>query len=547
MQLLLPETSRLLRRRQSPDPASTLNADRVAEKDRTRIRRGWAFLLAAAAGAATAAGFAPVSFWPATLLGVAGLALTTVKVRTIWDAMGAAAWFGAVLSSITLNWMSLIDLGAALGLILLVTAWYVLLSLAMFVGGRTRWWPLLGAGAWVLMEYAAARVPFGGFGWLRLGYAMLDSPLSGLLPLVGVGGLSLATAITAHLLAWLVTRPSLRRGGLAVIGASGILAAAALGSSLPPAPARGSATLGWVQGGAPGGGIYGIGSARSTTIRHANETLELAGNIRSGREPQPDVVVWPENGTDMDPGSDPETKRLVNTSITAARAPLLVGTILDGPGPDQRRTSAQLWSAADSPGPTYIKRSLVPFGEWIPFRDLLLPLIPQLRYVGAQSVPGTQAGVLPTTLRDGRTAKLGVLICFDVAFDDVVYDLPGNDAQIIVVQSSNAMYQGSSQVEQQFAITRARAAELRREVLVVTTSGISGVIDPTGAPQSRVNSGAASGTIVMPLRNGTTPAALLGVPLQQLVSVMTGAWLLILIWRAKRRVDRHAAPASIQL
>lgn len=177
----MPETSRLSRRRQSPDPASTLNADRVAEKGRTRPRRGWAFLLAAAAGAATAAGFAPVSFWPATLLGVAGLALTTVKARTIWDAMGAAIWFGAVLSFITLNWMSLIDLGAALGLILLFTAWYVLLGSALYVAGRTRWWPVLGAGAWVLMEYAAARVPFGGFGWLRLGYAMIDSPLSGLL------------------------------------------------------------------------------------------------------------------------------------------------------------------------------------------------------------------------------------------------------------------------------------------------------------------------------------------------------------------------------
>ena len=55
-----------------------------------------------------------------------------------------------------------------------------------------------------------------------------------------------------------------------------MLAAAALGVALPPAPAEGSATLGWVQGGAPGGGIYGIGSARSTTIRHANKTLDLA-------------------------------------------------------------------------------------------------------------------------------------------------------------------------------------------------------------------------------------------------------------------------------
>ena len=428
--------------------------------------------------------------------------------------------------------MSLIDPGAALGLILLVTSWYGLLGAALYVAGRTRWWPLLGAGAWTLMEYAAAHVPFGGFGWLRLGYAMLDSPLSGLLPLVGVGGLSLATAMTADLLAWLVTRrPPLRGRMLTVVSAGGILAVALWGGTLPPAPAEGSATLGWVQGGAPGGGVYGIGPARSTTVRHANKTLDLAGDIRSGAAPQPDVVVWPENATDRDPGSDPETTRLINESITAVRAPLLIGTILDGPGPDERRTAAQWWSEADSPGPTYIKRSLVPFGEWIPFRDLLLPLIPQLRYVGAQSVPGRQAGVLPATLRNGRTATLGVLICFDVVFDDVVYDLPASNAQLIVVQSSNAMYQGSSQVQQQFAITRARAAELRREVLVVTTSGVSGVIGATGTPLTMVSTGSAAGTVVLPIRNGTTPAAQIGVPLQQFVSSVSGALLLILFFR----------------
>ena len=270
--------------------------------------QGWIVVVAAAAGAATAAGFAPVSLWPATLLGVAGLALTTVRARTVWHAMRAAGAFGTLLTSLTLNWMSLIDLGAALGLILLVTSWYALLGAGLYVAGRTRWWPLLGAGAWVLMEYAAAHVPFGGFGWLRLGYAMLDSPLSGLLPLVGVGGLSLATAITAHLLAWLVTRPSLRRGALMAIGAGAILASAALGGALPPAPASGSATLGWVQGGAPGGGVYGIGPPRSTTVRHATKTLDLAADITAGRVPQPDVVVWPENATDLDPGSDPDNQ-----------------------------------------------------------------------------------------------------------------------------------------------------------------------------------------------------------------------------------------------
>lgn len=531
----MPEASRLARRPLPSKSGRSFHAAPIDWAGNPWPGLGWSAVLAGAAGAATAAGFAPVSFWPAPLLGVSWLAVTTVRARTVWHAVIAAFGFGTALTSITLNWMSMIDLGAALGLILLVTSWYTLLGAGLFVAGRTRWWPLLGAGAWALMEFAAARVPFGGFGWLRLGYAMVDSPLSGLLPLVGVGGLSMATALAAHLLAWLGLRPSLRRASLSALGYSGIVLLAVLGSTLPPAPATGSVTVGYVQGGAPGGGVYGIGPARSTTVRHATGTRQLAAEIEAGWVPQPDVVVWPENATDLDPASDSETRRLINESIAAIGAPLLVGTILNGPGPNQRRTAAQWWSAPDAPGLTYVKRSLVPFGEWIPFRDLLLPLFPQLRYVGAQSVPGQQAGVLPATLRDGRTAVFGVLICFDVAFDEVVYDLPASGAQIIVVQSSNAMYQGSSQVEQQFAITRARAAELRREVLVVTTSGISGVIDPSGTPQSRVSSGMASGTTVLPIRDGITPAAVIGVPLQQLVSTISAAWLIILIWKPKRR------------
>lgn len=82
----------------------------------------------------------PVSFWPATLRG-AGVALTAGSARTVWHTASAALGLGALLTSITLNWMSLIDLGAPLGLILLVTAGYALLALALFVaaghgGGR---------------------------------------------------------------------------------------------------------------------------------------------------------------------------------------------------------------------------------------------------------------------------------------------------------------------------------------------------------------------------------------------------------------------------
>jgi apolipoprotein N-acyltransferase len=117
---------------------------------------------------------------------------------------------------------------------------------------------------------------------------------------------------------------------------------------------------------------------------------------------------------------------------------------------------------------------------------------------------------MPVHLPDGRPLNLGVLICYDISFDGYVHDLAAGGADVIVVQSSNAMYQGTGQIEQQFAITRARAAELRREILVVTTSGISGFIGPGGEVLQRIpDSQPAHGVVALPIRVGATPVVLL--------------------------------------
>ncbi len=508
------------------------------EPDARSRRRGplapwWWVGLAAVAGLATGAGFAPIGLWPSTLVGVAALTVSVTASRTRWLLIAAGAAFGLGLTTSTLSWMAMITVGAAAGLIAVVSSWYILLAVLLRLCLRAAYWPLLSAGAWVLVEYAASTFPFGGFGWLRLGYAMLDSPLVGLLPLVGVGGLSLATALAANLVVWVALKPARRRAVLAGGSVTLLLLIAAAAGTIEVPAAGTSISVGWVQGGAPGGGVFGLGPAGSTTRRHADETNVLAARIASGELPQPDVVLWPENSTDTDPNENDETRDLIVTSSSTVNAPVLVGEILEGPGSDNRRTASQLWTASGAIGRTYVKRSIVPFGEWIPYRDLLLPLVPELRYVGKQSVPGEHPGVLPLKLRSGADVDLGVLICFDVAFDPVVYDLPGNGARVIVVQSSNAMYQGSAQVLQQFAITRARAAELRREIVVATTSGISGVIDTHGTPIVATGSGAASGVQTLPLRNGVTPAVVIALPLQQAVSAATGGWALLL-WIGSR-------------
>jgi apolipoprotein N-acyltransferase len=315
-----------------------------------------------------------------------------------------------------------------------------------------------------------------------------------------------------------------------------VAAASLLGARVPALPAQSSIAVGWVQGGIAGGNVLNPGPVRTITANQAAETEDLADGVAAGREPAPDLVIWPESSTDLDPDMDAPTRALLDGALNRVQRPILVGSVLQGPEPGQRRTVSQLWTPGDSgPRPTYVKRSIVPFGEWIPFRDVLLPLFPVLRYVGAQSVAGTEPGLL-TAAVDGRPVVLGVLICFDVAFDSVAYDLA--PAQLLIVQSNNAMYQGSAQLEQQFAITRARAAELRREALVVTTSGISGLIDPYGHPTFREDGpGPASGVVTIPERAGATPATVLAGVLDRLVSISSLIWLSVLAlgWLRSRR------------
>ena len=90
---------------------------------------------------------------------------------------------------------------------------------------------------------------------MRIGYAMVDSPLAWMLPLVGVAGLGFATALVGQGLAWLASAPSRGRAALAAGTAVGVALLAGAGALIPVGTQIGSTTVGWVQGGAPGGGV----------------------------------------------------------------------------------------------------------------------------------------------------------------------------------------------------------------------------------------------------------------------------------------------------
>ena len=157
--------------------------------------------------------------------------------------------------------------------------------------------------------------------------------------------------------------------------------------------------------------------------------------MRLGQERQPDFLLWPENSTDIDPTVDPVTRLTVDAAAQVAGRPILVGAVMQGPGEGERQTSALWWVPGRGPQARYDKQNLVPFGEWIPFRDQLKPLFPVLERVGAQSVPGTKPGVLTVNLGD-RVVRLGDVICFELAYDQTVYGAVRGGAQVLLVQST---------------------------------------------------------------------------------------------------------------
>lgn len=476
------------------------------------------------AGVALGLSWEPYGWWPLSFVAVSALTLLVRDARPR-RAFGLGYLFSVVALVLSLGWIRVLGWPIAAALICFESLFLALLTMGLStVQRRLRWWPLWAACLWTLCEFIYSRFPFGGFGWTRLAYGAVDGPLAGWFPVVGTAGVSFLVALSAQGLAWLVlrwpgARPHPRASRLRSIApvAVGLVLLQVAGGVLQftdpvvGASQQGTVRVAIVQGNVPGKGIEAMGRMRAVTDNHLAETRRLAERVRAGEVPQPDFVLWPENSTDIDPTADPVTEATVQAAVEAIGVPIFVGAVTNGPGPDERQTTGMWWDPVQGPTASYHKRNLVPFGEWIPFRDQLIPVIPMLELVGRQGVPGTDPGVLQVRLADGRQLAVGDLICFELAYDGTVNDVITHGAQVVVVQSNNATYGGTGQIEQQFAITRARAMETRREISVATTNSVSGHIDRHGRVTERTEEfTAASSVVTMPLRQGSTIAVLLG-------------------------------------
>jgi apolipoprotein N-acyltransferase len=449
------------------------------------------------------------------------LAVRGLPVRCGW-APGLA--FGLGFCFTHLVWMRAIGPDAWVSLSVVQGAFFGLLGALLAPLSRLRGWPVWTAFAWVAIEQFRGQWPLGGLPWGRLAYASMDTPVAGWAPYVGSTGTSLVWALLGTGLAWTlltVAASPLRTLSVAAVA----LAVSVLPVLAPYAGERGAeVTVAAVQGDVPGDGTDVLLDHRQVTANHVEATIDLAALVADGGA-RPDLVVWPENSTAVDPFLDGEVNSGISRASLAIDAPILVGAIVQGVEPDQVLNQGVVWEPGTGGGDRYTKRHPVPYGEYIPFREQLpwSANFGRLREIGRDML----AGVRRAPLRVGP-ARVVDSICFDVAYDDGIYDQVRAGGDLLVVQTSNAMFINTAQVEQQFAISRLRAIETGKYVVVAATNGVSGIVDPRGEVVERAEIRSRSVVVQeLTLSPGTSPGVRVGPVLGWGVLILTGAGLFL--------------------
>jgi apolipoprotein N-acyltransferase len=496
-------------------------------------------LIAVAGGLLLTGSYEPIAVAYLVPFGVAAFALAT-RDLPFWRAGLVGLVFGVAFYFTHIDWMRRsIGPDAWIALSSVEALFYGLIGLAVPLLRRLPAWPLWLAAAWTASDELRSGWPFSGMPWGRLAFAVVDTPVAPALAYVGMTGVSFLLALVGFLIAagvetWLTrAATSVRRTRRAALGgAVGVLAILVVPAVAPyDAEETGSAVVAAVQGNLPGPANDILYDHRGVTRNHVDATIDLAADgVR------PDFVLWPENSTAVDPFLDNEVNDGIREAVAAIGVPVLVGGLVDD-GEEHVLNQGIVWDPVTGPGDRYTKQHPVAYGEYIPFRRYWDPNFGALREIGRDMKSGTRTSPL-------RVAGIPVAdaICFDIAYDDVMRGQLEEGAELLTVQTSNASFIFTNQIDQQFAITRLRAIESGRWLVVASTNGITGVIAPDGTVAASADPRT---TAVLVERVGLstelTPATRMGAWPSR---VLAGVTLLGLAWGAiaYRRSREKARP-----
>jgi apolipoprotein N-acyltransferase len=410
-------------------------------------------LLSCLAGVVLTGAFEPVGkWWLAPLALLVHMYAIERTERRLLSAYAFAFTFNAIL----LHWTSTY-VGSTPWIILSLGLSIFYLPLALVGRWGIAAYPLI----FVVLEEVRNRFPFGGFGWARIAYSQADSPYAAIASRGGVLSLSAITVLVAGFIFFAVNKK-----------VKLVFLVPLIVFSIPNnITTINQTSVLMVQGNVPELGLEFNARAKQVFNNHVDETKRALAKSQ-----EVDFIVWPENAVDI----DPYTNKDVYEQLETFDKPLIVGAII-GKG-DKLLNTSILWG--EKTQDIYVKQHLTPFGEYIPLRSIAKKISPLVDQVDDFS-PGNQQKIFTI-----GAAKVAPVICFELLDDEILTEA-AKSSNLLVVQTNSATFGTSAESAQQLSITRIRAIEHARNVVSVSTTGISAVIDFNGKILNQTSMGTA--------------------------------------------------------
>lgn len=201
--------------------------------------------------------------------------------------------------------------------------------------------------------------------------------------------------------------------------------------------------------------------------------LRTLKGLTAGSKPfRPHAVIWPETAVMDFPMRSSQVMEILARTASGSGAYLVTGGFFYDGG--------KFYNSAFSVSPSgyitsrYDKEHLMPFGEYLPFRKLLYPILKGTGYVERDQ----SSNKSPVPLYIGGR-KAGVLICFESLFDDLAA-ARAEKADFLLTITNDAWFGNSSAAEHHIMAGPLRAVENKKYFVQAANSGISAVIDPYG-------------------------------------------------------------------
>ncbi len=439
-----------------------------------RQARPWADrALALAFGAVAAGGQAPLDLWPLALVGLAGLTWRVAVAKGTW----AAAWIGWAggtgYFAVALSWIVepfFIDIARH--------GWMAPFALVLMAGGMALFWAAAAAlaqlGRPVALAFAvtltlaevARGTLFTGFPWAMPGHIWISAPVGQAAAVVGAYGLTLLTMVAVAL----PVAFGLRGLAVSAVLVGGVWGYGAVQLTAPPPPDR-AATVRLVQPNAEQGAKWDPSRARDFFLRQLSLTAEFA-------DPVPALVIWPETSVPYLLDNAGDALRVIGEA--GAGAQVAVG-IQRTDGGSRGWNSLAVVAPDGEIAQVYDKYHLVPFGEYIPFGDLLYQWFGLRAFAAAEGF-GYSAGEGPVLLDLGPVLGHVVpLICYEAVFPYIPRAAQAEGRADWLLQITNDAWFGKlSGPYQHLALARLRAIEQGLPLIRVANTGVSAVIDARG-------------------------------------------------------------------